>query len=76
MAHFAELKTKTDPTGFTSVLDKVLVFNSTKQLYYSNFLTSSTGDNLPSMSLIPGATPSFNRDVGITTGPRFDNFLH
>ena len=64
-----------NPTGFTTVLDKVLVFNSTKQLYYSNFLTSSTGDNLPSQSLIPGATPAYNRNVGITTGPRFDNFL-
>ena len=64
-----------NPTGFTSVLDKVLVFNSTKQLYYSNFLTSSTGDNLPSQSLVPGANPTFNRNVGITTGPRFDNFL-
>ncbi len=64
-----------NPTGFTTVLDKVLVFNSTKQLYYSNFLTASTGDNLPTQSLIPGANPSFNREVGITTGPRFDNFL-
>ena len=48
-----------NPTGFTSVLDKVLVFNSVKQLYYSNFLTSSTGDNLPSQSLVPGATPDY-----------------
>ena len=48
-----------NPSGFTTILDEVLVFNSTKQLYYSNFLTSSTGDNLPSMSLIPGATPSY-----------------
>jgi len=64
-----------NPTGFTSVLDKVLVFNSTKQLYYSNFLTASTGDNLPSQSLIPGVNRSFDRNVGITTGPRFDNFL-
>ena len=64
-----------NPTGFTSILDKVLVFNSVKQLYYSNYLTASTGDNLPSESLVPGANPSFNRNVGITTGPRFDNFL-
>ena len=64
-----------NPAGFTTILDEVLVFNSTKQLYYSNFLTSSTGDSLPSQSLRPGATPAFNRNVGITTGPRFDNFL-
>ena len=64
-----------NPTGFTSVLDKVLVFSSIKQLYYSNYLTASTGDNLPTRSLRPGATPAFDRYVGITTGPRFDNFL-
>ena len=64
-----------NPTGFTSILDKVLVFNSVKQLYYSNYLTASTGDNLTSESLVPGAHPSFYRNVGITTGPRFDNFL-
>ena len=64
-----------NPAGFTTILDEVLVFNSTKQLYYSNFLTASTGDNLPSQSLIPGVTPSFDRNVGITTGPRFENFL-
>ena len=63
------------PTGFTTILDEVLVFNSTKQLYYSNYLTASTGDNLATSSLIPGATPEYNVDVGITTGPRFDNFL-
>ena len=64
-----------NPTGFTTVLDEVLVFGSIKQLYYSNYLTASTGDNLPSQSLVPGANRSFDRNVGITTGPRFDNFL-
>ena len=64
-----------NPTGFTTVLDEVLVFGNIKQLYYSNYLTSSTGDNLPSQSLVPGANRSFDRNVGITTGPRFDNFL-
>ena len=63
------------PTGFTTVLDKVLVFNSIKQLYYGNYLTASTGDNIATSSLIPGATPEYNSNVGITTGPRFDNFL-
>ena len=48
------------PTGFTTVLDKVLVFNSIKQLYYGNYLTASTGDNIATSSLIPGATPEYN----------------
>ena len=64
-----------NPTGFTTILDEVLVFGSIKQLYYSNYLTASTGDNLPSESLVPGVNRSFDRNVGITTGPRFDNFL-
>ena len=63
------------PTGFTTIVDEVLVFNSIKQLYYSNYLTSSTGDNLTTASVVPGLTPEFNSFVGPTTGPRFDNFL-
>ena len=62
-------------TGFGTILNEVLVFNNVKQLYYSNYLTASTGDNFSTQSLIPGATPEYNSYVGITTGPRFDNFL-
>jgi hypothetical protein len=64
-----------NPTGLITVLDEVLVFNSIKQLYYSNYLTSSTGDDVPTGSLIPGATSAYNEYVGPITGPRFDNFL-
>ena len=67
--------TGSNPTGFTTRLDGVLVFNNIKQLYYSNYLTSSTGDNFPTRSLIPGLTPEYDDYVGVTTGPRFDNFL-
>lgn len=63
------------PTGFNTRLDQVLVFNSIKQLYYSNYLTSSRGDNPSTASLIPGATPEYNSYVGLTTGPRFENYL-
>jgi len=63
------------PTGFVSILDSVLVFNSIKQLYYSNYLTSSRGDNPSTASLRPGATPEYNSYYGKTTGPRYDNFL-
>jgi hypothetical protein len=64
-----------NPTGLITILDEVLVFNSIKQLYYSNYLTSSTGDSVTTASLIPGATPAYDEYVGPTTGPRFDNFL-
>ena len=67
--------TGSHPTGFGTILDEVLVFSSIKQLYYSNYLTSSTGDNLTTSSVVPGYTPEFNSFVGPTTGPRFENFL-
>ena len=31
-----------------------LVYNSVKQLYYTNFLSSSTGDNVAQPVLVPG----------------------
>tara|TARA_R110000772_G_scaffold141190_1_gene250795 strand:- start:7510 stop:8823 length:1314 start_codon:yes stop_codon:yes gene_type:complete len=64
-----------NPTGLTTILDGVLVFNSIKQLYYSNYLTSSTGDSVSTGSLVPGAISTYDENVGITTGPRFENFL-
>jgi len=63
------------PTGFTSITDGVLVFNSIKQLYYSNYLTSSTGDEVSTSSLFPGASEAYNQQVGIITGPRYENYL-
>ena len=63
------------PTGFTTIVDSVLVFNSVKQLYYSNYLTSSTGDEVSTSSLFPGASEAYNQQVGIITGPRYENYL-
>jgi len=68
-------------TGFNTMQDGVTVFSSIKQLYYSNYLTASTGDPMPTQSLIPGRigptgnSLGFDQYVGNTTGPRFDNFL-
>ena len=68
-------------TGFNTMQDGVTIFNSIKQLYYSNYLTASYGDPMATMSFIPGATGpqgqnlGFNQYNGNTTGPRFDNFL-
>ena len=63
------------PTGFTTIVDGVLVFNSIKQLYYSNYLTSSTGDEVSTSSLFPGASEAYDQQVGIITGPRNENYL-
>jgi hypothetical protein len=68
-------------TGFNTMQDGVTVFNSVKQLYYSNYLTSSTGDPMVTASFVPGGTGpqgqnlGFDTYVGNTTGPRFENFL-
>ena len=68
-------------TGFNTIQDGVTIFNSIKQLYYSNYLTSSFGEPMATGSLIPGQIDSkgnslgFDQYVGNTTGPRFENFL-
>jgi hypothetical protein len=69
------------PTGFNTIQDGITVFNSIKQLYYSNYLTSSWGDPMVTGSFIAGRTDpqgnslGFDQIVGNTTGPRFENFL-
>ncbi len=68
-------------TGFVTMQDGVKVFHSIKQLYYSNYLTSSLGDPLSTRSLVPGPRGpqgqnlGFDQFVGNVTGPNFDNFL-
>ena len=67
--------------GFNTMQDGVNIFHSIKQLYYTNYLTSSTGDSMVTSSLIAGPVGpqgqnlGFDQYVGQTTGPRFENFL-
>lgn len=49
-----------NPTGQINIQDKILVYNSIKELYYSNYLTNPSGS--------PAGTASFNPD-GTITGP-------
>ena len=44
-------------TGTITSQYQTLVYNSTKELYYSNFLTSSHGSPVQTQSLLPGQTP-------------------
>jgi hypothetical protein len=64
-------------TGTLTTEYKALIYNSVKQLYYSNFLSSSTGDNVPLPILIPGSGLNGDGDVliGSSSGPIYDNFL-
>ena len=52
-----------------------LVYNSVKQLYYTNFLSSSTGDNVAQPVLVPGFNLSGNVLIGKIESPLYDNFL-
>jgi hypothetical protein len=50
------------PTGQINTQDKILVYRSVKELYYSNYLTNPSGS--------PAGTASFNTD-GTITGPTY-----
>jgi hypothetical protein len=56
-------------TGYISTQDQELIYNSVRQLYYSNYLSSSYGDTLNSASIYPGSNPSGNVLVGTTPSP-------
>ena len=55
--------------------NQTLVYSSVKQLYYSNFLTASAGDNVTTASIFLGSNPSGNVLVGGIESPLYDNFL-
>ena len=53
-----------------------LIYNSIKELYYSNYLSSSYGDPVARPVLYPGTTPEGDVFVGATSSAgRYDNYL-
>ena len=62
-------------TGFVYSASQGNVYNSAKHLYYTNFLTQSTGDNATTQSVTPGATREDDYFFGPIIAPRFDNYL-
>lgn len=65
-----------DPTtGQLSTQYQRLIYNSVKELYYSNYLSSSYGSPVTTASLIPGNDTEGNRLVGGTYTPSFYNYL-
>jgi len=52
-----------------------LVYNSIKQLYYSNYLTSSYGDPVNMPILIPGRDEEGDRYIGSSSNQAYDNYL-
>jgi hypothetical protein len=62
-------------TGLTYKENTTGVYNSIKQLYYTNYLSSSLGDNVPLPVLIPGVSSEFDETVGAIHAPRYENYL-
>ena len=62
--------------GSFNGIQRNLLYNSIKQLYYSNYLSSSTGDMPVSASILPGETPEGDvlRGPSSSTG-RYYNYL-
>lgn len=70
----------TGPSGSINGIDytpynQTLIYDSIKQLYYSNFISSSQGDLVSRPILIPGSDPSGDQFVGRVESPLYDNFL-
>ena len=71
---FFDLNTEPTTGDYITYYQK-LVFNSIKQLYYSNFTTSSYGDTPVTASLIPGVNNEGDRLIGPSTSQgRYYNF--
>lgn len=66
----------TTEVGQFNGIRRNLLYNSIKQLYYSNYLSSSTGDMPSSASILPGETPEGDvlRGPSSSTG-RYYNYL-
>ena len=66
------------PTGNSSVgtQDPELIYNSIKELYYSNFVTSSYGSPVQTQSLFPGENEMGDVFVGSPdSSGRYENYL-
>tara|TARA_R110000772_G_scaffold193298_1_gene304188 strand:+ start:104 stop:1147 length:1044 start_codon:yes stop_codon:yes gene_type:complete len=63
------------PTGIVSPENTTGIYYSIKHLYYSNFLSSSWGDTVPTQSVIPGVSPEYDDYIGGINAPRYENYL-
>ena len=66
------------PTGntFVGLQDPELLYNSVKELYYSNFITSSYGSPVQTQSLFPGENVEGDVFVGNPdSSGRYENYL-
>ncbi len=62
-------------TGYVNTSSFNSIYNSVKQLYYTNFLSSSTGDLGVTASVLPGVTRQDDYYYGPTEAPLYENYL-
>ena len=62
-------------TGLIATSSVNSIYRSIKQLYYSNYLSSSIGDDAVTGSIIPGVTPDYDILQGPIEAPLYDNYL-
>ena len=63
------------PTGFVNTSSRSSIYNSVKQLYYTNFLSSSKGDPGVTASVLPGVTREDDYYYGPIEAPLYENYL-
>jgi len=62
-------------TGFNVKQNTTGVYFSIKQLYYTNYLSSSKGDNNPPPTIIYGVNEEDNVVLGEINTPRYENYI-
>ena len=62
-------------TGLGPTSNLSIIYNSAQHLYYSNYISSSTGDDAVTASIIPGVTPEYDVLQGSVEAPLYDNYL-
>lgn len=62
-------------TGFVYSSSLNSIYNSAKQLYYTNYISSSTGDSIVTASVIPGVTREDDYYYGPIEAPLYENYL-
>ena len=68
--------TTNSTTGEVSLEYKSLIYNSVKQLYYTNYLATSSGDAVSVPYTLPGSDPSGDVLIGLASpAGRFENYL-
>jgi hypothetical protein len=62
-------------TGFQFSSSVNSIYNSVKQLYYTNYISSSKGDIMVTSSVLLGATRAYDYYYGPIEAPLFENYL-